>query len=562
MEQCITAKNCCHGTPVTRVVDNRNLGIAVIHYQRHPDTSHLTDMQISRHQYDARGFLHKSRDPRLDASKEANFTWLGGLTANRLYTRSVDSGDAIALSDIADRPLVTVSQLSTDPTGDQSTSQAVTLSYWYEPAKLPGRLIAASEQAAGDAPRLSERYLYAAPNAKATGRNLAGLCTHHYHTAGLLQMERVALTGMNQSAVQRLLVGADDPAAFTDWQGEDEDSWNKQLVTPDRAHASLATGDATGTHVTFIDACGHLQAQTYDIAGQLSGKTLTLHGQAQQVIVKALAYAATGETLFEEQGNGVSSRYTYEPRTQRMASVRTERAAAGHDRASLIQYLRYTYDPVGNVASVVNDAQATRYWRNQQVEPRNTFRYDSLYQLVQVKGREMANRGQQGVELPPVGGDDQTAYSNYTRSYAYDTAGNLLRIRHSAPASNNCYSIDITVSDRSNRAVLGTLASQPEQVEAQFTVGGQQHRLQPGQTLAWTHRAELRSVTPINREGDEDDFEHYRYDGYRQRLLKITTQLTSSGLQITICALSARPGIAQHGSRRHRDRGSADDPGG
>ncbi|MEX5354439.1 RHS repeat protein, partial [Pseudomonas juntendi] len=96
---------------------------------------------------------------------------------------------------------------------------------------------------------------------------------------------------------------------------------------------------------------------------------------------------------------------------------------------------------------------------------------------------------------------DSTTYTPYTRTYRYDTAGNLLQIRHSAPATNHNYTTDIIVSDRSNRAVLSTLAQDPSAVEALFTPGGQQAVLLPGQPLAWTSRAELEQVVSVKREG-------------------------------------------------------------
>ncbi|WP_163638166.1 hypothetical protein, partial [Morganella morganii] len=68
----------------------------------------------------------------------------------------------------------------------------------------------------------------------------------------------------------------------------------------------------------------------------------------------------------------------------------------------------------------------------------------------------------------------KASYTNYTRNYVYDRAGNMMQVRHSAPATGNNYTTDITVSQRSNRAVLKTLADTPEKAEALFTPGGQQ----------------------------------------------------------------------------------------
>ncbi|MDN2488111.1 hypothetical protein MML63_20980, partial [Kosakonia sacchari] len=183
------------------------------------------------------------------------------------------------------------------------------------------------------------------------------------------------------------------------------------------------------------------------------------------------------------------------------------------------------------VLVITNDAEETRFWRNQQVVPENRYAYDSLYQLVSVTGREMASAVQQNSSLPAYSSFDDATYTNYSRTYTYDNAGNLTKIRHSAPASGNNYTTSITVSDRSNRAVLSTLTENPADVEALFTAGGQQKQLLPGQTLQWTARQELQKVTPVMRDGAADDSESYRYNASSQRIVKVTSQLTGNTMQ-------------------------------
>ncbi|MFS2223452.1 RHS repeat-associated core domain-containing protein, partial [Pantoea sp. B65] len=122
-------------------------------------------------------------------------------------------------------------------------------------------------------------------------------------------------------------------------------------------------------------------------------------------------------------------------------------------------------------------------------------------------------------------------FAAYTRSYLYDRGGNLTRIRHSAPASGNNYTTDITVSTRSNRALISNLTAEPAQVEAFFTAGGQQTRLQPGQSLNWTARGELLQVTPVVRDGQPADHESYRYNSDSQRIIKTSVQKTGNSTQ-------------------------------
>ncbi|ANY87539.1 MULTISPECIES: RHS repeat-associated core domain-containing protein [Pseudomonas] len=489
-------------TPMVTVRDNRNLAVREIAFHRHPDTPQVTDTRITYHRHDARGFLAQSTDPRLREAGLANFTYLTSLSGEVLRTQSADAGTSLALSDVAGRPCLTLHNLSPD-----KDDPPVTCTWQYEDASLPGRPLSVTQQLAGAPARIVERLVWAAPTPQAQAQNLAGQCIRHYDTAGLERTNSIALTGVSQSVTRQLLKNADNPDTLVDWQGEDDAG-----LEPD-AHTTLTTADATGAVLSTQDAAGHKQRLRYDVAGQLAGSWLTLKGGTEQVIVKALSYSAAGQKLREEHGNGLVTTYTYEPKTQRLAAIKTERQGSG---AKVLQDLRYAYDPVGNVVSVRNDAEATRFWRNQKVVPENTYAYDSLYQLVSATGREMADPG---------------TYTQYTRTYGYDSAGNLTRIRHSAPASGNSYTTDITVSERSNRAVLSTLAKDPTEVETLFNASGQQRLLLPGQSLAWTPRGELHQVFPVKREGGLSDHESYRYDRDSQRVLKSGVQQASGSVQ-------------------------------
>ena len=79
-----------------------------------------------------------------------------------------------------------------------------------------------------------------------------------------------------------------------------------------------------------------------------------------------------------------------------------------------VQNLHYTYDPVGNITHIQDDAQQTIFFANQQVEPSNDYVYDAVYRLIEGTGREngsgsrrassprrrLAERGQ---SRPPIG---------------------------------------------------------------------------------------------------------------------------------------------------------------
>lgn len=504
-------------TPEVAVLDNRGLTVRTIAYQRHPETPAATDERITRHQYDARGTRTSSADPRLHAAGLVNFRYISDLNGEALLSHGVDNGTTTVLRDAAGRPLLTV------------TADGVMQRVQYESADLPGRALSMTEQVSGKVARITDRFVYAGNSETEKTWNLAGVCIRHYDTAGLMQTDSISLTGTPLSVTRRLLKDVDNPDTVADWQGGDTSAWNDLTEAED--FITLTTTDATGAALTTTDAKGNRQRIAYDVAGQLKGSWLTLKDGTEQVIVKSLTYSAAGQKLREEHGNGVVTAYNYEAETQRLTGIKTERPAGHAAGTKVLQDLRYEYDPVGNVLSIRNDAEETRFWRNQKVVPENRYTYDSLYQLVSATGREMANAGQQSHALPDVALFDSATYTNYTRIYSYDNGGNLTQMRHS-PATGSGYTTRITVSDCSNRGVLSTLKEIPSDVDALFTAGGQQMQLLPGRVLSWTSRDELLKVAPVVRDGGADDSESYRYDAGSQRLLKVSLQQTNNSVKM------------------------------
>lgn len=518
-------------TPTVTVRDNRGLAVREISYHRHPATPQLTDTRITRHRYDARGFNLQSSDPRLHAAGRSNFTWVHDLRGHPLRTRSVDTGVTVQLADAAGQPRLSVTQVAEDQHGQEDRSQAVTRTWHYESVQGAGRPLGISERVAEQPARRIQRIVYGGNSAAEQAVNLAGQISLNFDTAGLVQTHAIALTGVPQRVTRRLLANANDPEVSADWQGDQAQDWEAALQPPEEGACSTTSADATGAVLTSTDAAGNVQAHAYDVAGLLKGTWLTLKGSHRQDILKAMSYSAAGQKLHEEHGNGLITRYHYEPRTQRLAGIRTERPQGHALGAKVLQDLRYGYDPVGNVLKVRDDAEDIRFWRNQKIEPECIYSYDSLYQLASATGREMANAARQGRQPPERQALDNATFTQYTRTYDYDSAGNLMRIRHSAPASGNNYTHDITISDRSNRGVVSALTEDPAQVDRLFTPGGMQKVLAPGQQLVWTPRGELHSVAPVTREGGVSDQESYRYDIGNQRILKVSSQLHAGTTQ-------------------------------
>jgi insecticidal toxin complex protein TccC len=487
-------------TPCLRAIDGRGQVVREILYHRcQPGAA---EARITRHQHDAQGRLTQSIDPRLyaaqleDPTVAANYRQRTSLSGTLLLSESVDAGRQITLHDSLGRDAITW------------LANGVQQVKAYESAPLPGRLLNITEHAPDAPARVSERCVWAAPDTESKGLNLAGQRRTHFDTGGKLQVHAMSLFGSTLRESRQLLEGAGD----SDWADHTALGLESSVFT------TTVSLDAYGSIIALEDAKGHRQRHAYDLAGQPRASWMTLAGGTEQAIVVDTTYNASGQKLRAVDGNGIVTSHTYAPHSQWLTGLSTVRTRDG----KILQDLHYRHDPVGLVIQVRNDAEQTRFWRNQKIAPQQDYRYDSLSQLVHASGRQMAALGQPSGQMPspmiPLPADSN-AYTLYNREYEYDSGGNLLRIRHSSPATNGGFTTELTVSSRSNRAVLTTLCADPAQVDSHFDAAGQQLALDGGRQLRWNARKDLACVLPGTGTG-----ERYLYDSEHQRLRKTHEQ--------------------------------------
>ena len=99
--------------------------------------------------------------------------------------------------------------------------------------------------------------------------------------------------------------------------------------------------------------------------------------------LKEQDHDAKGQRQFARYGNEVVTRYFYDPKTFRLTAAAVRRRRT---RTRGLQDLHYTYDPVGNITQVRDDAQQTHFFNNAVVKPEGLYEYDALYQLVHAPG--------------------------------------------------------------------------------------------------------------------------------------------------------------------------------
>ncbi|TPG61559.1 RHS repeat protein [Ewingella americana] len=515
-------------TPSVGVLDNRGLAVRDIAYNHAAVADPIVEL-ISRSEFSPAGYLTSSIDPRLftarqtDASVTPNFRYQHDLAGSALRTDSVDAGWQVTLVDAEGRPVW------------HSDARGTLRRYEYEAIALPGRPLALYEQPAGEAEQLAEHFVYAGNAAADKQFNLAGQVLHHYDTAGVTRLTSQALSGAALSQERQLLANPELPP---NWSGSDENVWKKALSAT--IFITQSTADSTGAPLTQTDAKGNQQRFAYNRAGQRVASWLTLKGKTEQPVIKALSYSAAGQKLREEHGNGCATDYTYEPQTQRLLGCKTSRASG------VLQDLRYDYDPVGNILSIYNDAEATRFYRNQKIDPENTYAYDALYQLISATGYESSANQPQAAQnsnwQTPIP-TDRTQYVNYTRSYRYDNASNLLQLSHTGAAS---YTHNISLSDRANHGVFNpqNTALTRQQIEARYDAAGNQLDLNNGTLLSWNPRNLLAQATVVTRDSQTFDGETYLYDGGSMRVQKCTR--SQAGTVAHLHTVTYLPGLELH----------------
>jgi len=491
-------------TPTLTVIDPRGLTVRSVAYCRSVDTAQPEE-RINRSAYDAMGRLIEQWDPRLwalsaeDVETLANLTNRFSLSGKVLSSISVDAGRRVSLFGDGDQLVQ-----AWDSRGSERRLE-------YDDLLRP---LAIFEQGEGEAARCTERYEYADAGAGFAVHNQCGQLIRQDDPAGTQTLDEYALTGGVFEQTQRFLSSLEIP----DWPpGLSE---RDALLDPVEQAATTATRfNPLSDVLEQADAKGNRQLFDYTVDGLLLASHLQLSGQAtSQTLVSAIAYSAYGQVEQETAGNGVVSALTYRPESGRLIRLQARRGSEA------LQDLRYDYDPVGNVLSIEDAVLPIRFFANQRVEPVKSYTYDSLYQLIKATGWEAGSAGR-GPGFNRF--DDPSAVANYYQTYRYDAGGNLLELVHVGPQS---HSRKLTAARYSNRCLPEQNGRPPteEEIAAAFDGNGNLLDLQPGQTMSWDLRNQLREVRPVERESADDDREQYLYGGDGMRRRKVRTTQTNA----------------------------------
>ncbi|MHA6195509.1 RHS repeat domain-containing protein [Pseudomonas wadenswilerensis] len=477
-------------TPALTVHDARDRVLRQVAYCR-ATSEQTAARRVSLSRHDVAGQVHRQWDPRGFERPDAAPVQhrLTSLSGRPLLDESADAGWQLTLPGDA---------------GQAAQSWDTRGSHWHTRFDERLRPSQVEEGSTGQPSRVSTSFTYA----NATGRNCRGRLVRQDDEAGSRLIDSYDLNGQIRSETRHFLATLDLP----DW--------------PD---AVLEPGDGASTRFVHgplqevlaqTDALGNQRCLRFNLGGELKTLALRLQDGTEHPLLTDARYNPFGQVESQIAGNGTVSRCEYDPATGRLS-----RLSASRPGRSILQDLQYDYDPVGNVLKIEDHSQPVTHFANQRVDPVNTFRYDSLYQLIEATGREALGAliGPQLPELAPDPGDTSNLL-NYRQEYEYDASGNLLSLKH---VGQQPYTRSMNVADHSNRAVPA-----PGDPLTAFDPNGNLLDLDAGQPLQWNARNQLHSTRQVARPDGEDDQEHYRYGGDGLRVRKVCTRLVAGRMRL------------------------------
>ncbi|MCI0728150.1 MAG: discoidin domain-containing protein, partial [Chloroflexi bacterium] len=460
---------------------------------------------------------------------------LGRIAFNHLYDlanrplriESIDAGVRRTILDAAGNPV------------EQRDSKGALLLHAYDVLNRPIRLW--MQDQTGEPLTLRQHLIYgdSLDPALAGPANLLGKLYRRYDEAGSLTIPAYDFKGnilekARQVISDEVILSVFDPppanwqvpAYRVNWEplaGIPLDDYANTLLDP-TVYQTVLAHDALNRVKTMrypqaVDGARKLLQPYYNRAGAL--ERVELDGT---IYVERIAYNAKGQRLLIAYGNGVMTRYAYDPQTFRLVRLRSERYDIPPDApltyhpsapAAPLQDFGYEYDLVGNITALQDRAPGSGLPAKPDSLDR-AFTYDALYRLLSATGRECD-------VTPPVPWDDTprcadlTRAQAYTEQYAYDLAGNLTRLRHTADQGS--FTRDLALMPKNNRLATVTIGLTIHHYT--YDANGNLTDENTSRHFEWDHSDRMRVYRTQAGNAEPSVHTHYLYDASGQRVKKL-----------------------------------------
>jgi RHS repeat-associated protein len=490
-----------------------------------------------------------------------------GVLGSRIHQASMEAGERWSLNDVLGKPI-----RAWDSRGHNFRTA-------YDGLRRPTSSFVSGTDSTNSDPRttsaevLFEQTVYGEGQPNDTALNLRTRVFKHFDSAGVVtsfghnpQTNKDEAYDFKGNLLRNSRQFVQDYKSLPDWSDA------QPALQPDPPFATSTQYDALNRPVSVTTPDASVYRPTYNEANLLETVAVNLRGaSAASPFVTNLDYNAKGQRVRIDYENGASTVYKYDPDTFRLIGLVTARDADPEvfwdDKTKLdlpanaekvLQFLSYTYDPVGNITHIQDDAQDTIYFRNQKVEPSNDYTYDAIYRLIDAKGREHLGQNSNGVRLPPTPSSyndvpriklnhpgDSRAMGTYEEQYFYDQVGNFLQYVHKgSDPQNPGWTRSYTYTERSllelgkvsNRLTKTTVSgAQPLNEDYAYDLHGNTVQMPQLQLMQWDFKDQLYMTQrqKVNA-GDTDGIQHqaertyYIYDSSGQRARKVTERQNRS----------------------------------
>lgn len=470
------------------------------------------------------------------------------LLGNNLYSYSMDAGERWMLNNVAGNPIRVWDVNNRITIAGEEVLENRQFRTIYDPLQRP---LEQRLSINGGLELTIERFIYGEGQPNDRERNLKGQLYQHFDPSGLMTNDLYDFKG-NLLKAQRQLTNQ-YRASVLNWSGvAPETVLESEIFTQRTQYDALnrikrllnwySDPNRVAVYEPYYNQRGVLQAENLTVNAQREDgdddSDSYTGGTSTRAIID-ITYNPKGQRESIHYGNNTITRYDYNPLTFRLKQLRTTRPSYNPPfpryRSNLrdervLQQLSYTYDPVGNITEIYDEAYEPVFFVNQRVEPRSRYTYDAIYRLIEATGRENITNNeaprQKETDFPAANfpRTDQ-ALRNYTQSYAYDKVGNIELMHHGAVLGSSIEEIwtrNYRYAEDSNRLLRTWKGrNELEAVNYEYDIHGSMlnlNRSPDEYRLRWDYRDMIHAA---NLGGG--GWAYYNYDAGKQRTRKVIT---------------------------------------
>jgi hypothetical protein len=305
-------------------------------------------------------------------------------------------------------------------------------------------------------------------------------------------------------------------------------------------HQTSWTFDALNRVIKIKNPDESVVKNIFNKGGLLQSVSGNLKGRQQTTLfVASSEYDAYGRLIVQTAGNSTFTTNSFDRLTQRL----TNRTVLRHEGTTrtVVQNLTHTYDPVGNVIFVQNDAEQTVFFRNGAVEPDSEYTYDAIYRITEATGREHVGQTKGAPSRPGMvtsfaaaaAPEDNSAIVRYVEQYKYDAANNITILSHQlADLQFSSWTRRFSYQSARNRGVSNRLMSTTVGNATEnytYNANGNITSMPHLSDIRWDYINRLRSSSQQILADGSPETTWYVYDGQGERVRKVTERQANPG---------------------------------